>query len=216
MIHGQRAARLCHPPRRAARQGPSAAPACRKRRCRATPAQRSIGLGCWPTEVGGLEGWLRAAWPSHGVQMSHNSAQCVLGRVVLWAELCFGQSCVLGRVVAAGGAAISPWPLAELTSSESRKMLSGRSRGNHVEGLCQLASGVECQGFSRAGIHRFSRLPACSCLAAFAGVCGESTLPCWRNRPTCISQLCCAYLARPAAAVSNRALCAFNFRPYSR
>jgi hypothetical protein len=33
---------------------------------RAKPAQRGIGPGCWPTEVGGLAGLLRAAWRAHG------------------------------------------------------------------------------------------------------------------------------------------------------
>ena len=36
------------------------------------PAKRGIGPGCWPTEVGGPAGRLRAAWRAHGVQMTIN------------------------------------------------------------------------------------------------------------------------------------------------
>jgi hypothetical protein len=45
----------------------------RRFRRRATPAKRGIGPGCWPTEVGGLAGRLRAVWRAHGVKMSRNA-----------------------------------------------------------------------------------------------------------------------------------------------
>jgi hypothetical protein len=39
--------------------------------------------------------------------------------------------------------------------------------------MCSVCPASPCVG---------AKVEACSCLAAFAGDCGESTLPCWRNR----------------------------------
>jgi hypothetical protein len=54
-----------------------AKPPKRRFRRRATPAKRGIGPGCWPTEVGGPAGRLRAAGRAHGVQMALNGIQRV-------------------------------------------------------------------------------------------------------------------------------------------
>ena len=47
----------------------------RRFRRRATPAKRGIGPGCWPTEVGGPAGRLRAAWRAHGRKWAPSSRE---------------------------------------------------------------------------------------------------------------------------------------------
>ena len=67
-----------------------AKPPRRRFRRRATPAKRGIGPGCWPTEVGGPAGRLRAAWRAHRVLV----ANIVLFRV---------QGCEEGLEIRTGG-----------------------------------------------------------------------------------------------------------------
>ena len=50
---------------------------------------------------------------------------------------------------------------------------------------CQFISGGSMCSVCPASAGVGANVETCSCLAAFARVCGELTLPCWRNRPTC-------------------------------
>jgi hypothetical protein len=93
--------------------------ASRKRRCRrrAPPAQRSIGSGCWPTEVAGLAGRLRTVWPAHGRKWV-----VVIPRGgVAWAPIC-------ARVWphSSGVRPLTGVRLVRNTSVDPRRRLSGR------------------------------------------------------------------------------------------
>jgi hypothetical protein len=81
-----------------------------------------------------------------------------------------GQGC--GRAAGQAGlwqGCISPWPIAVLTSSEGRRMLSGWSRCNHVEVAASAPARGNLEARLRWQLQRFSCLPGAE--GAIGGSC---------------------------------------------